>query len=92
MAKSTILTLLFLLFVCGIAVSQTLYEYQYYYMEHNVKDEYKAFFVRNDDGTGFVRVAFTDPADKQSTVVEMKIQEHYDEDKNGQPDSSLLIV
>lgn len=92
MAKSTLLTLFFLLFACGIAVSQTLYEYQYYYMEHDVKDEYKAFFVRNDDGTGFVRVAFTDPVDKQNTVVEMKIQEHYDEDKNGQPDSSLLIV
>jgi hypothetical protein len=92
MMKYKLTILAFLLLTGTIAISQTLYEYEYYYMENNVKDAYKAFFVRNDDGTGFVRVAFTDPDDKQYTVVEMKIQEHYDEDKNGNPDSSLLIV
>jgi hypothetical protein len=92
MIKYKLPFLLVLLLTGAIAISQTLYEYKYYYMENKVRDEYTAFFVRNDDGTGFVRVAFTDPDDKQHTVVEMKIQEHYDIDKNGNPDSSLLIV
>ncbi len=92
MPRCLFFILLILLLTGTTAISQTLYEYKYYFKEGTVQDEYKAFFVRNDDGTGFVRVAFTDPVDKQYTVVEMKIQEHYDEDKNGNPDSSLLIV
>lgn len=92
MLKLKLLILIAFTLIVNIAKSQTLYEYDYYFQEKNVKDYYKAFFRRYDDGTGFVRVAFTDPDSKLYTVVELKLQEHYDVDDNGYVDSNLLIV
>jgi len=89
---SKLIPLLLLMFI-GISVeSQSLYEFEYYYQEKTGREDYKAFFVRNEDGTGFVRVLFFDPDEKQHTVVEMLIQEHYDTDEKGNPDTNALVV
>ncbi len=90
MKRLIIFSILF--FISQWAFSQALYEFDYSFDIKNIKEEYKAFFVRNDDGTGFVRVRFTNPETKQIDLVEMQIEEHFDVDKNGDTDSTVLVI
>ncbi|MEN9569367.1 MAG: hypothetical protein RL172_598 [Bacteroidota bacterium] len=71
--------------------AQSLYEFEYHFVVDNVKEDYKALFIRNDDGTGIVRVTY-EGDDKKQYLVEMQIQEHYDADEQGITDTNTLIV
>ncbi len=75
-----------------LAGAQSIYEFEYYFDEKGGRDDYKAFFVRNEDGTGFIRVRFVNPENKQYDVVQMDMQEAYDTLDNGNIDSSVLVI
>jgi hypothetical protein len=71
--------------------SQTVYELSYSFGEGDQKMESRAFLVRNDDGTGFIRSLFYDPASKQMQLMEMLMEEHFGTDAKGNEDTSLLV-
>ncbi len=52
--------------------------------------EYHVFLVREDDGTGFYRVRFTEPDTHEDMVVELEMEEKYFTDKNGYTDTTKL--
>lgn len=85
--------LLLILFIitCASAKAQTVYLLKYHFMTGNLRDDYSALFVRNDDGTGFIRVAFTDRKYKSYNVYDMEVEEVYGEDDNGKEDTTVLI-
>jgi len=86
--------LLFLLVACllisGTAISQTLYQIKYSYTSEGVTDYFNSFILRNDDGTGLIRVAYQDVNDKKNRVVEMEMVESYGKN-NGVDDSSVIV-
>lgn len=52
---------------------------------------YNAFMVRYDDGTGYIRVNYTEPSTGEKYLVDMDMEESYDIDgKTGVTDSSLI--
>ena len=51
----------------------------------------RAFLVRNEDGTGFIRSLFNDPATKKMQLMEMQMEEHFGTDKKGNEDTTLLV-
>jgi hypothetical protein len=71
--------------------SQTIYELEYTFGEGAAKMENRAFLVRNDDGTGFIRSVYVDPTNKELHIVEMLMEEHYGADENGQEDTTQLV-
>lgn len=72
---------------------QSFFEFTYHYEEEGgAKDEYKALVFRNPDGTGWMRVLYFDPDNKQKQLVEMSINEGYGRDENNIPDSNILVV
>jgi hypothetical protein len=75
--------------------AQSIFEFDYHFDVDNEREQYNAFMVRNDDGTGFMRVLYRDSAAHEWILVDMEIQEHYfgDEDPNdkSKTDSSILV-
>jgi len=87
-------TLLIFFFACNIfnyLHAQTLYEFKYSFKGENGLENYQAFMVRNEDGTGFIRVNFKDESSGKTYLVDMDMEESYDIDgKTGVTDSSLI--
>lgn len=95
-----ILTLMFqkLLIIFFISVlsyttlhAQTLYNLKYTFKGEDGDEYYNALMVRYDDGTGFIRVNFSDNKTGEKYLIDMDMEEQYDADeKTGVTDSSLL--
>jgi hypothetical protein len=87
-------TLLFFFFACIAFCSlhaQSLYELKYTFKGEKGIEYYSAFMVRYDDGTGYIRVNYTEPSTGEKYLVDMDMEESYDIDgKTGVTDSSLL--
>ena len=83
--------LLLLLLTGSVLHSQTLYEINYHFQLKEGREDYRAFVLRNADGTGIIRTEYYDLKSKSRNVVEMTMEEHYGENKDGSPDSTLLI-
>jgi len=79
------------LFAAVSSYSQTLYEMRYSYTSDGVTDRLSAFILRNDDGTGLVRVAYLNSEDNKNKLVEMEMQESYGQHEDGTEDSSQLV-
>ncbi|MBI5371335.1 MAG: caspase family protein [Sphingobacteriales bacterium] len=73
------------------AGAQTLYEINYHYIIDGVKDNYQAFMLRNNDGTGFIRLEFYDSTGKIRNLLEMPMEEIYGEHEDGSEDTTQLI-
>lgn len=75
--------------------SQSLFEFDYHFDVDQQREQYNAFMLRNDDGTGFMRVRYRDNESQAWIIVDLEMQEHYsgDEDPNDQTktDSTILI-
>src|SRR5215471_13644126 len=85
--------LLLAFFFCNHLAAQSLYNFKYEFKDEDEKDTeyYNAFMVRYEDGTGFIRVNFTDNANGEKYLVDMDMKESYDvNDKTGADDSSRL--
>ncbi|MEP6684649.1 MAG: caspase family protein [Parafilimonas sp.] len=79
----------FLFFNCLSA--QTLYNLKYTFKGEDGDENYNALMVRYDDGTGFIRVNFSDAKTGAKYLVDMNMEEQYDvDDKTGVTDSSFL--
>ena len=75
--KLKILLLMFVIF-CGFhSYSQTLYEITYHFQLKNGIENYKALLLRNEDGTGTIRLEYYDLVTKDRNLVEMNIVESY---------------
>jgi hypothetical protein len=69
--------------------AQTLYNLKYTFDGDSGKEYYNAFMVRYDNGTGFIRVSFTDNDEKY--LVDMDMEESYEvNEKTGATDSNTL--
>lgn len=71
--------------------AQTLYEFRYTFKGEKGLENYNAFMVRNEDGTGFIRVNFKDESSGKTYLVDMDMEESYElDDKTGVTDSSII--
>jgi hypothetical protein len=91
MKLKNILLLTLCVFFCTFTSAQTLYELIYHFDLKNGREDYRAFAFRNDDGTGFIRLAYTDNVTRSANLVEMQMQESFGMDDNDNPDTTLLI-
>lgn len=67
-----------------VANAQVVYHLQY---KFNDSTQYRAFFVRYNDGSGLVRITFTEPQSKQPVVAELSVQERRDDKRSGTPNT-----
>lgn len=78
-----------------LCFSQSLFEFDYHFDVNNTREKYRAFMVRNNDGTGFMRVKFYDEDVKAAILVDLDMQEHYlgdeDPEDDTKTDSSVLV-
>lgn len=72
--------------------SQSAYSFRYNF--HSAKDSsaYYAFLVRYDDGSGVIRIRFSNGKGEEDNVIETKITELNPPGASGQPDTSLLLI
>lgn len=85
--------ILFLLFFATTTYlhAQTLYNLKYTFEGEDGLEQYDAFMVRYDDGTGFIRVKFENAKTHEKYLVDMDMEENYDVDeKTGKVDSNFL--
>jgi len=79
----------------SLCYSQSIFEFDYYFDVDGVRERYYAFMLRNDDGTGIIRVRYRDSPKDPWIVVSMDLKEHYfgDEDPNdkNKTDSTILV-
>jgi len=90
MKKRTFFFVLLIL-CCKISFSQTLYEFNYHYGDTAAADKYKALVLRNPDGTGIMRIVFSDD-DENMNIVEVAIEESYADNDDGSVDSNTLVL
>jgi hypothetical protein len=79
-------------FLCfNLLHAQTIYNLKYTFKGDNGPEYYDALMIRYDDGTGFIRVNYKDPATNKSYLIDMDMEENYDKDeKTGKVDSNYL--
>ena len=82
--------------ICFFAIaitgsSQSVYLLQYNLQKETGKTGYTAFFVRNDDGTGLLRVKYISPVNREAVLLEMNVQEEYTDMKEGIAISDKLL-
>lgn len=93
MQKRNFFLLLCLLFISLAGTAQSVYNLKYNFGEKETFQQFDAFLVRYDDGTGFIRVRYKDLETKEDAVVEMDTKEDYYRDKKtGKADSNILII
>jgi len=88
---SKFILLLLLLLSGTTSFSQTLYEISYHYNYTDGRYDCKALINRNDDGTGIIRIAFTDSMSNSYNVFEMDMEEHYGRNEDGSEDTTILV-
>jgi len=83
-------TLLLLLFPF-LGFSQTIYELEYEFNTPAGLEKYKAFMLRNEDGTGLIRLEYFDLGTGGRNLVEMDMVESFGMHDDGKEDTSMLI-
>lgn len=78
------------IFATEAAQSQSLFYMAYRFTDLADTAEYNVFLVREEDGTGFYRVRFTDAETHEDMVVELDMEEKYFTEKNGYTDTTKL--
>lgn len=87
---------IFQLLCCGLfhgsASAQSVYHFRYRINQEGDSLQYRAFLLRNDDGSGMIRVRYSPGKGREDILVESGIEEYYPPGKNGLPDTSLLYI
>lgn len=73
--NKTIIVLCFVLCASFSCISQSLYEFEYRFTHVGDSTIYKAFFIRNEDGSGLLRIRYQQPVSKELVLVELNMQE-----------------
>lgn len=89
--KRTLFLLLTLLLAGSGIRAQTIYQVFYHFDIAGGQEDYKAFIYRNDDGTGFMRIRFTDLKTRTDNIVEASMQESFGTDERGEEDTNYLV-
>lgn len=86
--------LLFLLLVFSFLQGAAQSAYSFRYNFHTDKDStaYYAFLVRYDDGSGVIRIRFSNGKGEEDNVVEAKTGELNPPGTSGQPDTNVLLI
>lgn len=88
--RATLLVLISITF-CSFAQAQfSLFEFVYRF--ETGKTEYKAFVLRNNDGTGFIRLRYIDTVDNNPIVLLMDLEENFYKDRKGKVDKNTLAI
>ncbi len=77
--------------ISTLCYTQTIYEFHYYFGDGEEREYVKAFMMRNDDGTGFIRSEYMDRQTNSRNIAEMQMEEHYGSDDKGNEDTTLLV-
>lgn len=85
-----LLTLLLLAF--GSSRSQSVYTFRYNFNSPPDSTTYHAFLLRNEDGSGQLRVRYSPGKGKEDILVEAYTEEWNPPDKTGEADSTLLHI
>lgn len=79
-----------LLLCCEFLQAQTVYEFSFTNASHNNSPVYKAFFIDNNNGSGKLRLKFTNPAGVDTVLVDYDVKEEFTEYKPGCNTGNLL--
>ncbi|MBI1344470.1 MAG: hypothetical protein GC171_16225 [Terrimonas sp.] len=90
--KYRALIFLFFITISLATGAQSLFELTYHFELPKGREDYRAFMLREDDGTGLVRLEYYDLDTHTRNIVEMDIEEHFGVDKNGVEDSTILVL
>ncbi len=91
MKKKFILANFLLFFIFSISYSQTIYHFQYQFPASVDTGIYNAFFVRNDNGSGFIRIKYNPVGTEEMRMVELNMQEEYVINTEGVIDTGKII-
>lgn len=92
MKKNCILLLLLLFVAFTNASAQSAYTFTYNINKPGNNITYHTFLVRNNDGSGLVRIRYSLPGNEEDILTEAFIDEFNPPGKNDEPDTSLLII
>ncbi|HNF72042.1 MAG TPA: hypothetical protein PLP34_06500, partial [Chitinophagaceae bacterium] len=87
-----IISCFILLFWCSVLKAQSFYELQYHMPWQKETIPCKAFLVRNEDGSGFVRVKYKKPGIPQEILLQMSIEDELHMNPDGSVDTTNLFV
>ncbi|MBL0271077.1 MAG: caspase family protein [Chitinophagaceae bacterium] len=91
--RTTILPLLFFLFLIQPgADAQSVYHFRYRFNQSGDSLQYRAFLLRNDDGSGILRVRYSPGKGREDILVESAIEEYNPTGNNAEPDTSVLYI
>ncbi len=74
-----------------VASSQSVYQFRYKFSAVKDTISYRSIFVRLYDGSGILRIRYTDPDSRQDVLVEMDAEELQVTNANGLIDTSSLL-
>jgi hypothetical protein len=87
--KPKLISTLLLLFASHLMLhSQDIYRLKYKSIDKKDTTTFEAFFSLSANGTGLVRIK---PSNDNNLVVEMRFEEEYARDKDGNPDNAMLV-
>lgn len=92
MKKNYTLVLLLLSVVATTVSAQSAYTFTYNFNKPENPITYHAFLVRNNDGSGLLRIRYALPGQEDDILTEAFIDEFNPPDSNDEPDTSLLII
>lgn len=94
MPRSTaILLLLFSFFILQSgADAQSVYHFRYRFNQGGDSLQYRAFLLRNDDGSGILRVRYSPGKGREDILVESAFEEYNPAGNNGEPDTSTFYI
>ena len=70
--------------------AQSIYHFKYEVPAATGSVAYEAFFERDLDGTGFIRVKYINPETNKEMLIDLETEDAYYKDKKGHTDSSML--
>lgn len=93
LSRTVILPLFFFLFIFQTgAESQSVYHFRYRINQAGDSLQYRAFLLRNDDGSGILRVRYSPGKGRDDVLVESPIEEYNPVGKNAEPDTGVLYI
>ena len=92
-SRTIILPLLFLLLIFQQATeAQSVYHFRYRFNQEGDSLSYRAFLLRNEDGSGILRVRYSPGKGREDIIVESSIEEYYPSGLNAEPDTGVLYI
>ncbi|MBS1921681.1 MAG: caspase family protein [Bacteroidetes bacterium] len=71
---------------------QSIYNFQYSFINQNTSTAYHAFMLRNVDGSGLIRIRFQSSENAFDVLIEADVNEQYPTDVNGMQDTNTLLI